>query len=126
MKDSDGKLIVDLPEKVVSLPFFFKILCSRTGRLTGLSLLCVFQITLENLEFSTFERKFYDSLYSLAKRQFNAYQQAGTTGSFLLISPSSLALADTLLALELSGKNYGRILFVLLSFTSETSAPLRG
>ncbi|KAL7413539.1 SNF2 family N-terminal domain-containing protein [Mrakia frigida] len=74
MKDRDGKLIVDLPEK---------------------------EITLEKLEFSPFERKFYDSLYSLAKRQFNAYQRAGTTG-----------------------KNYGRIFSMLMKLRQASLHPV--
>lgn len=46
------------------------------------------QVTLETLEFSPLERKFYDSLYTTAKRQYTAYQNAGAVG-----------------------KNYGRILY---------------
>lgn len=83
MRDVDGKLIVELPEKIVS-SFLRIVLWGRADLHHHIS-----KVTLERLEFSPLERKFYDSLYATAKRQYTAYQIAGT-----------------------AGKNYGRILCV--------------
>ncbi|PSS29648.1 hypothetical protein PHLCEN_2v2796 [Hermanssonia centrifuga] len=50
MRDSDGKMIVELPPK---------------------------EVTVENLEFSPLERKIYDSLYTDAKKNFENWNEKG-------------------------------------------------
>lgn len=87
MRDRDGQLIVELPEKKV--PFTRTIdLHSNRGKLTVE--LALLQIVFENLEFSQSERLLYDTLYKRTKKRFDEFDRAG-----------------------LVGKNYGRILSVV-------------
>lgn len=53
MRDSNGKRIVELPPK---------------------------EVTIETLPFSTAEQKFYDSIYDTAKRSFDQLNAKGLVG----------------------------------------------
>jgi DNA repair protein RAD5 len=65
MRDSDGRRIVELPEKEVQCLFL------------PCSLLTFFQVTVETLEFSPLERKIYDAIYADAKRDFDQLNANG-------------------------------------------------
>lgn len=69
MVDANGKRIVELPEKEV-----------RTSSLETRSALSSPQVTVEYLEFSSLERKIYNSLFNSAKRDFERLDAKGLIG----------------------------------------------
>jgi DNA repair protein RAD5 len=70
MLDTNGKRIVELPQKEVRRT----VLAHRWLTLTFL------QVTVEYLEFSSLERKIYNSLFNSAKRDFQQLDAKGLIG----------------------------------------------
>jgi DNA repair protein RAD5 len=70
MTDVDGKRIVELPQKEVSL----------TCKPCYVYLIHRIQVTVEELEFSPLERKIYDSIYHSAKKNFEQLDAKGLLG----------------------------------------------
>jgi DNA repair protein RAD5 len=72
MRDRDGKMIVQLPDKVVCRWSIFILIKSAKFECN--------QVKHEYLDFGILERKIYDDIYSNVKRKFNSLSAKGLVG----------------------------------------------